>query len=206
LLNGLQFVAILGTLLVVLFITAIVGNEFSCDTWKTVLTRRAQRGHFLMVKLGYALADHGDADPGPARVPGGLANLATVVTQHRAADRFLARAMGGRGDYFRDGLGSPGDRRNHRIAVGGIDSFQRQRYGVGDAVATGRSPHQRAELWRWDVARSGALYIQLQPGAFEASAWRKRQVSVAHCLIMLLFYGGSVTDHVVVFRRRDIAG
>src|SRR5512141_1039098 len=36
LLNGMQFVAILGTLLVALFMTTIVGNEYGHDTWKTV--------------------------------------------------------------------------------------------------------------------------------------------------------------------------
>jgi len=52
---GLQLVDFLGNILVILFITAIVGNEYRFDTWKTILTRRAGRGRFLLVKVGFVI-------------------------------------------------------------------------------------------------------------------------------------------------------
>src|SRR3972149_1768485 len=56
-LSGLQFASILGTLLVVSIVTTIVGNEFGFDTWKILLTKRAGRSRFLLVKLAYALVE-----------------------------------------------------------------------------------------------------------------------------------------------------
>jgi ABC-2 type transport system permease protein len=52
---GLQLVDFLGSILVILFVTAIVGNEYRFDTWKTLLTRRAGRSRFLIIKLAYVL-------------------------------------------------------------------------------------------------------------------------------------------------------
>ena len=55
-LSGLEFVNFLGNILIVMLATGIVGSEYGYDTWKNLLTRRAGRGPFLAVKLGYALA------------------------------------------------------------------------------------------------------------------------------------------------------
>lgn len=52
---GLQIVDFLGGILIILFITAVVGNEYRFDTWKALLARRASRARFLLVKLGYAV-------------------------------------------------------------------------------------------------------------------------------------------------------
>jgi ABC-type transport system involved in multi-copper enzyme maturation permease subunit len=52
---GMQLFDFLGSILMIMFITAIVGNEYRFDTWKTLLTRRGARSRFLLVKLGYAL-------------------------------------------------------------------------------------------------------------------------------------------------------
>jgi ABC-type transport system involved in multi-copper enzyme maturation permease subunit len=52
---GIQLVDFLGGILLIMFITAVVGNEYRFDTWKTLLTRRAGRARFLLVKMGYAL-------------------------------------------------------------------------------------------------------------------------------------------------------
>ena len=54
---GLQVVDFLGPILILIFVTTTVGNEFSFDTWKNLVTRHAGRGHFLVVKLSYALAE-----------------------------------------------------------------------------------------------------------------------------------------------------
>jgi len=52
---GLQIDDFLGSLLVLVFITSIVGNEYHFDTWKNLLTRHAGHGRLLLTKLAYAL-------------------------------------------------------------------------------------------------------------------------------------------------------
>ena len=53
---GLQIVELLGSILIVVFITSAVGNEYGFDTWKGLLARHGRRGAFLIAKLLYALA------------------------------------------------------------------------------------------------------------------------------------------------------
>ena len=53
---GLQIVELLGSILIVVFITSAVGNEYGFDTWKNLLARHGRRGAFLLTKLLYALA------------------------------------------------------------------------------------------------------------------------------------------------------
>ena len=57
LLFGLQLVDFLGTILIVIFTATVVGNEYGFDTWKNLLTRRAERSRFLLVKLAAMLAE-----------------------------------------------------------------------------------------------------------------------------------------------------
>jgi len=52
---GLQIDDFLGSLLVLVFITSIVGNEYHFDTWKNLLTRHPGHGRLLLTKLAYAL-------------------------------------------------------------------------------------------------------------------------------------------------------
>ena len=54
---GMQIVDFLGPILILIFVTATVGNEFSFDTWKNLIPRHASRDDFLVVKLAYALSE-----------------------------------------------------------------------------------------------------------------------------------------------------
>src|SRR3990170_3287088 len=54
---GMQIVDFLGPILILIFVTATVGNEFSFDTWKNLIPRHPSRDDFLVVKLAYALSE-----------------------------------------------------------------------------------------------------------------------------------------------------
>jgi len=53
---GLQIVELLGGILIVVFTTSIIGNEYGLDTWKNLLARHGRRSAFLLAKLLYVLA------------------------------------------------------------------------------------------------------------------------------------------------------
>jgi ABC-2 type transport system permease protein len=209
LLNGLQFVAILGTLLVVLFITAIVGNEFGYDTWKTVLTRRAQRGHFLMVKLGYALAE---ITVTLILVP--LAFQAVLLITFRLLLHITPSV-----DFSLDQWKLVGiafvvawGRLTIAATIGLLSAILTRSSASGMAVAT---TWLLGDLLINGLSFSGGMWRDLVPYTFNYNlvafeAYLRGdvgQVSVAHCLVLLLFYTvGLSLIAIVVFRRRDIAG
>lgn len=208
-LNGLQFVAVLGTLLVVLFITAIVGNEFGYDTWKTVLTRRAQRGHFLMVKLGYTLAE---ITLTLILVPLVfqavlLITLRLLLNTTPAADFSIT--------HWRE-VGIIFVVAWVRLAIaatiGLLSTIVTRSSASGMALAT---PWLLGDLLINVLSFNGGMWRDLVPytfnynlAAFEAYLrGNTGEVSLAHCLIILLFYTvGLSLAAIVAFRRRDIAG
>jgi ABC-type transport system involved in multi-copper enzyme maturation permease subunit len=53
---GLRLADSFGSFLIVIFVTAMVGNEFGFDTWKNLLTRFGGRGRIVLAKLAFALA------------------------------------------------------------------------------------------------------------------------------------------------------
>jgi ABC-type transport system involved in multi-copper enzyme maturation permease subunit len=209
LLNGLQFVSILGTLLVVLFIAAIVGNEFGYDTWKTVLTRRAQRGQFLMVKLGYALAEI-------------TITLILVPLLFQAVLLIALRLMLSTApptDFSRSNWEAVGItfvvawvRLAIAATIGLLSTVLTRSSASGMALAT---PWLLGDLLINALSLNGGMWRDLVPYTFNynLAAFEtylrggNGEVSVVHCLSMLLIYtvGLSLTA-VVVFRRRDIAG
>lgn len=209
LLNGLQFVSVLGTLLVALFITAIVGNEYGYDTWKTVLTRRAQRGHFLMVKLGYALAEI-------------TVTLILVPVVFQLAILIALRLMLNAAPPFDFSL-KQWEAVGITFAVAWVRLAIAATIGLLSAVLTRSSASGIALATPWllgdllinGLSFGGGMWHDLVPYTFNynLAAFEtylrggNGEVSVAHCLIMLLIYtvGLSLTA-VVVFRRRDIAG
>ena len=209
LLNGLQFVSVLGTLLVVLFITAIVGNEFGYDTWKTVLTRRAQRGHFLMVKLGYALAE---ITVTLILVP--LAFQAVLLIALRLLLNTTPPADFSINPWKEVGItfGVAWVRLAIAATIGLLSTVLTRSSASGMALAT---PWLLGDLLINVLSFNGGMWRDLVPytfnynlAAFEAYLrGGVGEVSVAHCLIVLLIYtvGLSLTA-IVVFRRRDIAG
>ncbi len=209
LLNGLQFVGVLGTLLVALFITAIVGNEFGYDTWKTILTRRAQRGHFLMVKLGYALAE---ITVTLILVP--LVFQAAILITLRLTMN-ITPPMGFSLSRWED-LGITFIVIWVRLAIaatiGLLSTVLTRSSASGMALAT---PWLLGDLLINGLSYGGGMWRDLVPYtfnynlvAFEAYLrGGSGEVSVAHCLSMLLIYTvGLSLAAVVVFRRRDIAG
>jgi ABC-2 type transport system permease protein len=208
-LNALQFVGILGTLLVALFITAIVGNEFGFDTWKTILTRRARRGHFLMVKLGYALVEITFT---LILVPL-VFQVALLITLRLTLN--LAPPMVFSPSYWED-LGITFSVVWGRLAIAST-------IGLLSTVLTRSSASGMALATTWllgdllvnGLSSNGGMWRDLVPytfnynlAAFEAYLrGGTGEVSLVHCLSMLLIYTvGLSLAAVVVFRRRDIAG
>ena len=206
---GLQIVDFLGPILILIFMTAVVGNEFSLDTWKNLLTRHAGRGRFLIVKLAYALAEAGaaiilvpaafqagvlfalrtalDITPSLSLSAGDLQTLsaAAIITWLRLA---IAACLGLLASVVTRSSGGA-------LAIAApwllADSFVNGLSFVGG-------------LWR-SVSQYtfnlnlGALDTYLRGGA--------APVSLAHCLLVLSVYtAGFIMLAIMVFRRRDIAG
>ena len=209
LLNGLQFVSVLGTLLVVLFITSIVGNEFGYDTWKTVLTRQARRGHFLMVKLTYALAEI-------------TLTLILVPLVFQAAVLITLQLTTNTALPF-DSSTNHWDTLGITFVVTWIRLAIAATIGLFSAVLTRSSASGLALATPWllgdllinALSFGGGMWRDLVPYTFNynLAAFEtylrggSGEVSVAHCLSVLLFYTvGLALAAVVVFRRRDIAG
>lgn len=209
LLSGLQFVGVLGTLLVALFSTTIVGNEFGFDTWKTVLTRQARRGHFLMVKLSYVLAEI-------------TLTLIVVPLIFQAAILItlqLTIHVAPPVDFSRSNWENVGT----TFVVVWVRLAIAATIGVLAAVVTRSSASGIALATTWllgdllvnALSFNGGMWRDLVPFTFNynLAAFEtylrggNGEVSVAHCLSMLLFYTiGLSLAAIVVFRRRDIAG
>ena len=209
LLNGMQFVAALGTLLVVLFITAIVGNEFGYDTWKTVLTRRAQRGHFLAVKLSYALAE---ITLTLILVP--LAFQAALLITLRLLLNVTPQADFSIDQWKVVGItfGVVWVRLVIAAVIGLLSAVLTRSSASGMALAL---PWLLGDLLIDALSYEGGMWRDLVPYTFNynLNAFENylhsspAEVGLAHCLIVLLFYTvGLSLIAIVVFRRRDIAG
>ena len=206
---GLQLVDFLGSVLVVIFITAVVGNEFGFDTWKNLLTRRAARGRLLATKLLYALA--------------GAAALVVIVPSVFQLGVVLA---------FKSALGidvpfdsTPGEVQS--LAEAALLSWLRlavcASIGLLAATVTRSSGGGIAISLPWLLADGmvnglgliGGLWQDLAPYTFNFNLGslasyldgRTGQVTLAHSLVALWIYTvGFVALAIAVFRRRDIAG
>ena len=208
-LNGLQFASVLGTLLVALFMTAIVGNEFGHDTWKTILTRRAQRGRFLLVKLSYALIEITVMLILVPLVFQAIILLTLQVTTHLTLPVDFSRSNweAVRLTFLVTWL---------RLAIAAI-------IGLLSAVIARSSASGIALALPWllgdflvnTLSVNGGTWRDLVSytfnynlAAFEAYLRDGHaEVSAAHCLVMLLFYTiGLLLLAIVIFRQRDIAG
>ena len=209
LLIGLQIAAVLGSLLVVIFMTATVGNEFAFDTWKTLLTRNARRGRILMVKLSYALVE---ATAVLIIVPIAF-QLGVLFALHTALG--LTPAM----DITPGQLGSLGTdfivawvRLAIAATIGLLATVVTRSHGGGTALAI---PWLLADLLVNGLAMTGGMWRTLvlftfnyNLNAFDAYLrGNSSSVPLAQCLIALLVYTiGFAWLAVATFRQRDIAG
>jgi ABC-type transport system involved in multi-copper enzyme maturation permease subunit len=207
--GGLQFASALGTLLVAIFITAVVGNEFIFDTWKAVLTRRAGRGQFLLVKLSYALA----ASTITLVLTAAVLQVAVLITL-RSVLNIVPPASATPHDL--QSLGITFIMTWLRLAIAatiGLLATVIARSGAGGIVLAG--PWLLGDLLINGLSLGSGLWSDLVPytfnynlAAFEAYLRGGHgEVSLAHCLIMLLIYTVGLTLlALTVFRRHDIAG
>jgi ABC-type transport system involved in multi-copper enzyme maturation permease subunit len=208
-LGGLQFASALGTLLVVIFMTAIVGNEYIFDTWKTLLTRRAGRGRFLMVKLSYALAES-------------TLTLILVPVVFQATTLIAMRSvlnLAPPADFAPSQMASLGITfivawvRLAIAATIGLLATVITRSGAGGIALA--APWLLGDLLVNGLSLGNAMWQDLAPytfnfnlAAFEAYLYgNSSDVSLVHCIAILLIYTvGFSLLAVVIFRRRDIAG
>ncbi len=207
--GGLQFASALGTLLVAIFITAIVGNEYAFDTWKAVLTRRAGRGRFLMVKLSCALVE----STVTLVLTAVVLQVAVLITL-RSVLNIVPPASVTPNDMT--SLGITFVMAWLRLAIAatiGLLATVIARSGAGGFVLTG--PWLLGDLLINGLSLGGGLWRDLVPytfnynlAAFEAYLrGGHSEVSLAHCLIILSVYTVGLTLlAITVFRRHDIAG
>lgn len=208
-LAGLQIANLLGSLLVVIFVTATVGNEFGFDTWKVLLTRRAERGRFLLVKLGYALAE-------------ATAILIIVPIVFQLGILLALRATL---DIAPPGQVSPGELESLGVTfiiswirlaiaatIGLLATIVTRSSGGGMAIA---APWLLADFIVYGLGFTGGMWRDIVPYTFNLNlvaleaylGGRAGAVSLAHCLIVLSLYTiGFTLLAVTIFRRRDVAG
>jgi ABC-2 type transport system permease protein len=208
-LTGLQFASVLGTLLIVIVVTTIVGNEFGFDTWKILLTKRAGRSRFLLVKLVYALSE--------AAVTLILAPLVfqiVILIMLRAvlhvtpSTSFAPAELATLGVTFLVAW----VRLTIAATIGMLATVITRSSSGGIALA---APWLLGDLLINGLSFTGGMWRDLAPYTFNANLTAFEaylqgghgEVSPAHCLAVLLIYTlGFTALAMIVFRRRDIAG
>jgi len=208
-LTGLQFASVLGTLLIVISVTMNVGNEFAFDTWKILLTKRARRSRFLLVKLAYALVE--------AAVTLILAPLVfqiVILIMLRTTLNITPPTSFTSGEVATLGITFlvAWVRLTIAATIGLLATVLTRSSSGGIALA---APWLLGDLLINELSFAGGLWRDLAPytfnlnlAAFETYLQGGRaEVSDAHCVAVLLVYTvGFTWLAAIVFRRRDIAG
>jgi len=208
---GLQIVELLGSILIVVFITSAVGNEYGFDTWKNLLARHGRRGVFLLAKLLYALA----AVTALIVIVPILVHLGMLVTFRAAAGfDFPLQAAPDGWQTFGGAWLLAWLRLAITASIGVFATVITRSGGAGVAIAVS---------WLLVDALANSL-----GAAFETSAWRTiapftfnfnlnalavylrgdaGDVTLLHSLVNLAVYTVGLTVlAMLIFRRRDIAG
>jgi ABC-2 type transport system permease protein len=208
-LSGLQFASVLGTLLIVISVTMNVGNEFGFDTWKILLTKRAGRGRFLLVKLAYALVE-----AAAMLILAPLVFQIVILIMLRSVlnitppTRFMPGDLAGLGITFLVAW----LRLTIAATIGLLATVITRSSSGGIAFA---APWLLGDLLINELSFAGGMWRDLAPytfnlnlAAFEAYLQGGHaEVSAAHCVVVLLVYTiGFTWLAMIVFRRRDIAG
>lgn len=206
---GLQLVDVLGSILMIMFITAIAGNEYRFDTWKALLTRRTSRARFLLVKMGYALA---------------LATLTMIVVPivfQLGANFALKTALDI--DVPLELTASEGQQYLVSFAVIWLRVEIAASIGLLTAVVARSAGGALTIGLPWVLVDGLASTVGVFPGFFRDIApytfnrnlaalndflqGHSSALSPIHVTIMLLFYTiGIALLAITLFRRRDIAG
>lgn len=208
---GLQIVELLGSILIIVFITASVGNEYGFDTWKNLLARHGRRGAFLLAKLLYALA----AVTALIVIVPILVHLGMLVTFRVAAGfDFPLQAAPGAWQTFGGAWLLTWLRLAITASIGVFATVITRSSGAGVAIAVS---------WLLVDALANSL-----GAAFATSAWHSiapftfnfnlnalaaylrgdaGDVTLLHSLVNLAVYTVGLTVlAMLLFRRRDIAG